>query len=399
MQDVEDQWREKYSTLEESHKETLRLKGEMSQILERLETHEAIAESQHKELSQRCRALKDTVTLHYQAKQRALSSRRADAQTIQRLRRQLNGVRQEMAEWAGAEAAKEAANNKRKTEELQTRLADALWRVEEAKTLEVQLSDQLKAAEADIKSYRKWGEQSLEELRLEKNANKEATRVSMEATHYLLEEKSALQRQVTDIRLEAKEAQEMLQNCKLEIDHLQHKLDQRERQLATAEDEVRQVQQASTGKHEEIDTLTANLAAMKLQWDELSGARDPKHRMVVGSPETLEQFPPIQDRETDEVQVRQTLAIAYDIRAVQRGEITEHPRRMPDLGNVLSPIIRASTEELMECFEKFTMERIEAAKRDIETEAFERGVREGMRRQQELDAASTDGVIYISELE
>ena len=42
---------------------------------------------------------------------------------------------------------------------------------------------------------------------------------------------------------------------------------------------------------------------------------------------------------------------------------------------------------------------IDAAKRAIEQEAFERGVREGMRRQKELDAATVDGVIYISELE
>ena len=97
-----------------------------------------------------------------------------------------------MAEWAGAEAAKEAANSKRKTEELQTKLADALWRVEQAETREVQLGNQVKAAEADTKSYKKWSEQSLEELRLEKNANTEATTVFMEATHYLLEEKSAL---------------------------------------------------------------------------------------------------------------------------------------------------------------------------------------------------------------
>ena len=47
----------------------------------------------------------------------------------------------------------------------------------------------------------------------------------MEANHYLLEEKSALQKQVIEVHLEAKEAQEMLQSCKLEIDHLQHKLD------------------------------------------------------------------------------------------------------------------------------------------------------------------------------
>ena len=109
MQDVEDQWRKKYSALEESHKEMLKLKGEMSQKIERMEIHKM----QHKELSEQCQAFKDSVTLHYQAEQRALSSRRADGRVIQRLRQQVNSVRWEMAEWAGAETAKEAANSKR----------------------------------------------------------------------------------------------------------------------------------------------------------------------------------------------------------------------------------------------------------------------------------------------
>ena len=54
-----------------------------------------------------------------------------------------------MAEWAGAEAAKEATNHKQKLEELQTKLADALWRAEESEAREIQLSDQLRAAETD----------------------------------------------------------------------------------------------------------------------------------------------------------------------------------------------------------------------------------------------------------
>ena len=65
-----------------------------------------------------------------------------------------------MAEWAGAETAKEAANSKRKLDELQTKLADALWRVEEAEAREIQLGNQLKAAEADTENYRKWSKQS-----------------------------------------------------------------------------------------------------------------------------------------------------------------------------------------------------------------------------------------------
>ena len=180
-----------------------------------------------------------------------------------------------MAEWAGAETAKEAANSKRKIEELHTILADTLWWVEESEAREIQLGEQLKAAEVDTESYRRRSKQSLEELRLEKNANKEATRVSMEANHYLLEEKSALQKQVIEVHLEAKEAQEMLQSCKLEIDHLQHKLDRRERQLAAAEGEARQAKEQSTKKQEEIDSLMASLADMKLQWNELSELETP----------------------------------------------------------------------------------------------------------------------------
>ena len=202
----------------------------------------------------------------------------------------------------------------------------------------------------DTESYRKWCEKT-QDLRLERNANKKTTEVSMQATHRLVNEKSALQKQVTEIRLEAKEAQRMMQDCKLEIDHLQHKLDRRERQLATAENEVRQVQEQSAGKQEQIDALTTSLEDMRIQWDELSGARDTKHRRLVGSPGTVALFPPIQDRETEEVQVRRTIAVAYDIRAVQRGDIIEHPRRITYRGNVLSPIMRASTEELMKCME------------------------------------------------
>ena len=92
----------------------------------------------------------------------------------------------------------------------------------------------------------------------------------------------------------------------------------------------------------------------------------------MGNTKTLEKFPPIQDREKDEVQVGRTLAVAWDIRAVKRGKITEHPRRMPHIGNVSSPIIRTSAEELMRCLERFTEDSIEAAQRKIEKEAFER---------------------------
>ena len=394
MQDVEDLWREKHSALEESHKELLKLKGEMEQKIEQMGIHETEAERQHKELRERFRALKDTVTLHHQAQQRALSSRQSDGQTIQRLRQQVNSVRREMAEWAGGERGEQSQTESgRITDQVGRRPVENRRIRGQRDTVE----QPAEAAETDTESYRRWCEKSQEDLRLERNANKEAMKVSMQATHYLLNEKSALQK-VTEIRLETKEAQEMLQNCKLEIDHLQHKLDRRERQLTTAENEVRLVQEQSAGKQEEIDSLTTSLEDMKLQWDELSGARDAKHRRVVGSPETLALFPPVQERETEEVQVRRTIAVAYDIHAVQRGDIIEHPRRITYRGNVLTPIMRVSTEELMKCMEKFTKARIAATRRELEEKAFERGVLEGMRRQQLLEAAmAADGVIFISD--
>ena len=141
MQDVEDQWREKYSALEENHKEMLKLKGQMTQKIERLEIHKVAAEKQHKEMSERCKVLKDSVTLHYQTKQRALLARWNNGQEIQRLRQQVNSVRREMAEWAGTETAKEAANSKKKIEELKSKLAEALWRSEEAEAREIQLGE------------------------------------------------------------------------------------------------------------------------------------------------------------------------------------------------------------------------------------------------------------------
>ena len=137
------------------------------------------------------------------------------------------------------------SNYKRKLEEAHSKLAVALCSVEEAEERKAQLHDRLGAAETDVESYRKWCEKTMEDLRLEKHANKEATKVSMQAAHYQANERSALQKQVTEIRLEAKEAQEMMQKCKLEIDHLQHKLDRRERQLTTAETEIRLVQEQS----------------------------------------------------------------------------------------------------------------------------------------------------------
>ena len=181
----------------------------------------------------------------------------------------------------------------------------------------------------------------------------------MQAAHCQDQERLALQRQVTEIGLEAKEAQELVKSCRLEIDHMQHQVERRERQLTTAEKKIRLVQEQSARKQEEIDVLTTSLEHLKLQWDELSGARTSKPRTMVGSPETLALFPPVEDRETDQVQVRRTLAVAYDIRAVQRGQVFEHPRRVTFDANVLSPIVRTSPDELMIYLEKFTKARID----------------------------------------
>ena len=165
----------------------------MEQKIELMETHEVAAKRQYKELSERCGALKATVTIAHQSEQQAVASRREDGRTIQRLRQQVKSVRREMAEWAGAEVAKEAQNHKQRLEEVQNRLAEALCSAEEAENREAQLIDQLKAAEAVTESYRKWCEQTQNELRLERDANKEATKVSMQATYYLENKKSTLQ--------------------------------------------------------------------------------------------------------------------------------------------------------------------------------------------------------------
>ena len=397
MQDVEDLWREKYSALEESHKASLKTKAEMEQKIDLMMLHETEIERQYKELSDRCRAQKDSLTLANQAEQRAVSARQGDGRTIQQLRRKVTSIRQEMAEWAGIEAAKATNSYKKKQEVTEHMLAEALLNMEEAEEAKRQLDERLRAAEQDVENYQECCERAIEDLRLEKHANKEATKVAMQAAHCQDQERLALQKQVTEIRLEAKEAQELVQSCRLEIDHMQHQVERRERQLTTAEKEIRLVQEQSAGKQEEIDALTTSLEDLKLQWDELSGGRTSKPRTMVGSPETLALFPPVEDRETDQVQVRRTLAVAYDIRAVQRGQVFEHPRHVTFDANVLSPIVRTSPDELMIYLEKFTKARIDEIRMDLERKAFDRGVLEGMRRQQMADRDAADGIILISD--
>ena len=183
MQDVEDLWREKYSALEESHKESLKTKAEMEQKIDLMTVHETEIERQYKELSERCRAQRDSLTLANQAEQRAVSARQGDGQTIQQLRRKVTSIRQEMAEWAGIEAAKATSSYKKKLEETESMLAEALLNMEEAEEGKRQLDDRLRAAEKDVESYREWCERAIEDLRLEKHANKEATKVAMQAAH------------------------------------------------------------------------------------------------------------------------------------------------------------------------------------------------------------------------
>ena len=369
----------------------------MEQKIDLMTVHETEIERQYKELSDRCRAQRDSLTLANQAEQRAVSARQGDGRTIQQLRRKVTSIRQEMAEWAGIEAAKATASNKKKLEVTEHMLAEALLNMEEAEEGKRQLDDRLRAAEKDVENYRECCERAIEDLRLEKHAKKEATKVTMQAAHCQDQERLALQKQVTEIRLEAKEAQELVQSCRLEIDHMQHQIERRERQLTTAEKEIRLVQEQSAGKQEEIDVLMTSLEDLKLQWDELSGARTSKPRTMVGSPETLALFPPVEDRETDQVQVRRTLAVAYDIRAVQRGHVIEHPHRVTFDANVLSPIVRTSPDELMIYLEKFTKARIDKIRMELERKAFDRGVLEGMRRQQMADRATADGIILISD--
>ena len=156
----------------------------------------------------------------------------------------MTSIRQEMAEWAGTEAAKATSGYKKKLEETEDMLAEALLNVEEAEERKTQLADRLRAAETDVESYREWCEKAMEDLRLEKHANKEATKVAMQAAHCQDAERLMLQKQVTEIRLEAKEAQELMQSCRLEIDHMQHQIERRERQLTTVENTVGRAQRS-----------------------------------------------------------------------------------------------------------------------------------------------------------
>ena len=339
----------------------------------------------------------DSLLLAHQSEQRAVAGRRDDGRTIQQLRRKVTSIRQEMAEWAGAETAKATENYKRKKEITEKMLAETLLSMEEAEEVKRQLDVRLKAAEQDAENYRECCETALEDLRLEKHANKEATKVAMQAAHCQDQERLTLQKQVTEIRLEAKEAQELVQSCRLEIDHMQHQIERRDRQLTAAENEIRLVQEQSAGKQEEIDALTTSLEDLKLQWDELSGGRTSRPRTMVGSETTMARFPPVEDRETDQVEVRRTLAVAYDIRAVQRGQVVEQSRRLTFDANVLSPIVRTSPDELMTYLEKFTKARIDEIRMDLERKAFDRGVLEGMRRQQMADRDAADGIILISD--
>ena len=397
MQDVEDLWREKYSALEESHKVSLKTKAEMEQKIDLMTLHETELERQYRELSDRCRAQKDSLLLAHQSEQRAVAGRRDDGRTIQQLRRKVTSIRHEMAEWAGAETAKATETYKRKKETTEKMLAETLLSMEEAEEVKRQLDVRLKAAEQDAENYRECCETALEDLRLEKHTNKEATKVAMQAAHCQDQERLTLQKQVTEIRLEAKEAQELVQSCRLEIDHMQHQIERRDRQLTAAENEIRLVQEQSAGKQEEIDALTTSLEDLKLQWNELSGGRTSRPRTMVGSEATMARFPPVEDRETDQVEVRRTLAVAYDIRAVQRGQVVEQSRRLTFDANVLSPIVRTSPDELMTYLEKFTKARIDEIRMDLERKAFDRGVLEGMRRQQMADRDAADGIILISD--
>ena len=389
--------RTRRNSLEESHKVSLKTKAEMEQKIDLMTLHETELERQYRELSDRCRAQKDSLLLAHQSEQRAVAGRRDDGRTIQQLRRKVTSIRHEMAEWAGAETAKATENYKRKKETTEKMLAETLLSMEEAEEVKRQLDVRLKAAEQDAANYRECCETALEDLRLEKHTNKEATKVAMQAAHCQDQERLTLQKQVTEIRLEAKEAQELVQSCRLEIDHMQHQIERRDRQLTAAENEIRLVQEQSAGKQEEIDALTTSLEDLKLQWDELSGGRTSRPRTMVGSETTMARFPPVEDRETDQVEVRRTLAVAYDIRAVQRGQVVEQSRRLTFDANVLSPTVRTSPDELMTYLEKFTKARIDEIRMDLERKAFDRGVLEGMRRQQMADRDAADGIILISD--
>ena len=118
-------------------------------------------ERQYKELSDRCRAQRDSLTLANQAEQRAVSARQGDGRTIQQLRRKVTSIRQEMAKWAGIEAAKATNSYKKKQEVTEHMLAEALLNMEEAEEGKRQLDDRLRAAEQDVENYRECCERAI----------------------------------------------------------------------------------------------------------------------------------------------------------------------------------------------------------------------------------------------
>ena len=99
--------------------------------------------------------------------------RHKEANEIYRLRQQVINERRKEAKWAGLQMAMETAAHKKKTAELQGKLAQALSLL------------QLNNNERELEDWKKECGEARAESNLESDANREATRVSMDTNNTL----------------------------------------------------------------------------------------------------------------------------------------------------------------------------------------------------------------------
>ena len=195
--------------------------------------------------------------------------------------------------------------------------------------------------------------------------------MSMDTNNTLRIHVEDLQRKIHDAQVDADKKQELLIQTRMELDHMHHKIGKRE------EREVRGLQELVSRREVENLVLSDNLEAMQHQCN----PKSPQNKSVLGKAATLARFPPSQDKEIEgEVDVKRIIALAWVIRVVCRAEVKEPDSRLGCVRNVLSPPYRTSAKDLNSCLERYTRETLLAAQRKVTDAAFERGLREGIKR-------------------
>ena len=176
-------------------------------------------------MTMKCQGLQNQVCMNYEAEQRATrhlhqekEKRRKEASEIYRLRQQVINERRKKAEWAGQQMAKETAAHKKKTAELQGKLAQALSLL------------QLNNKERELEDWKRECDEARAESKLERDANREATRVSMDTNNTLRIHAEDLQRKIHDAQVDADKKQELLIQTRMELDHMHHKIGNRRRE-------------------------------------------------------------------------------------------------------------------------------------------------------------------------